>query len=66
MVPLREGWETSSITTTLVAASVTNAMPATIVEVFDKGFHPSTSLTWCRRQAISADPVYGRTMLMSS
>src|ERR1700733_1154179 len=42
---LREGCETSSITTTLAAASVTKAMPATIAEVFDIGFDPSALLT---------------------
>jgi hypothetical protein len=41
VVPLRDGWEASSITTRLVAASVTKAMPATIAEMFSISVHPS-------------------------
>jgi hypothetical protein len=33
----REGWEASNITTTFVAASVTEATPAKIVEIFNTG-----------------------------
>ena len=32
---LREGWEASSFTTTLAAASVTKGMPSAIADIFD-------------------------------
>ena len=40
VVSLREGWDASNITTTLVAASATNAMPATIPEITNIGVMP--------------------------
>src|ERR1700688_372803 len=54
---LREGWEASSIATTLAAASVRKTTPAAIVEIFNIGFLCAADLV-CPRQAMNADPIH--------
>src|ERR1700739_919080 len=63
---LREGWETSSIITTLATASATKATPAPIAETFDIGFDPSAPLTWFAQDRRSMRGLFTTTRRQSA